>query len=62
MMNAADLAVITSIVKENDVEGNFELLYENSSGIGYSIDLVYEATINNRNVKVTVPVCGEENW
>lgn len=62
MMNAADLQVIASVVKENDITGNFELDYCNSSGIGYTIDLIYETVVNNRNAKVIIPICGVENW
>jgi hypothetical protein len=61
MMNPADLKVIAEIIKENDITGNFELIYTNG-GIGYSIDLVYDADIKNRSAKITIPVCGAENW
>jgi hypothetical protein len=61
MMNPADVKVIAEIIKENDITGNFELIYTNG-GIGYCIDLVYEADIKNRNAKITIPVCGAETW
>ncbi len=61
MMNPSDLKVIAEIVEENNITGNFELIYSNG-GIGYSIDLVYEADVKNRNAKITVPVCGVETW
>jgi hypothetical protein len=61
MMNPADVKVIAEIIKENDITGNFELIYTNG-GIGYCIDLVYEANIKNRNAKITIPVCGVETW
>lgn len=60
-MNPADVKVIAEIIKENDITGNFELIYTNG-GIGYCIDLVYEADIKNRNAKITIPVCGAETW
>jgi hypothetical protein len=61
MMNPADVKVIAEIIKENDITGNFELIYTNG-GIGYSIDLVYNADVKNRSAKITIPVCGVENW
>jgi hypothetical protein len=61
MMNPADVKVIAEIIKENDITGNFELIYTNG-GIGYSIDLVYDADVKNRSAKITIPVCGVENW
>jgi hypothetical protein len=61
MMNPADVKVIQEIIKENDITGNFELVYTNG-GIGYSIDLVYQTDLNNRDVRITIPVCSAENW
>jgi hypothetical protein len=61
MMNPADVKVIQEIIEENNITGNFELIH-NNGGIGYSIDLIYEADIKNRNAKITIPVCGAENW
>jgi hypothetical protein len=61
MMNPADVKVIAEIIKENDITGNFELIYTNG-GIGYTIDLVYDADVKNRSAKITIPVCGVENW
>jgi hypothetical protein len=62
MMNPADVRVIAEIIKENNITGNFDLVYEDTSGIGYCIDLVYETEVNSRSAKVTIPVCGTENW
>lgn len=61
MMNPADVQVIQEIIAENNITSNFELLYTNG-GIGYYIDLVYEESVNGRNAKITIPVCGAENW
>ena len=60
-MNLADLTIINQIVKENSLDA-FRLIYTNSSGIGYTIDLEYDTTINNRESTVRIPVCGSENW
>ena len=62
MMNPADVQVIASIIEENNITGNFELEYHDTSGIGYTIDLIYETEVNGRVAKVTIPVCGVENW
>lgn len=61
MMNPGDVQVIQEIITENNITGNFELMYTNG-GIGYTIDLMYETDLNNRDVKITIPVCGSENW
>ena len=62
MMNPADVKVIAEIIEEHDITGNFDLIYHDTSGIGYTIDLVYETELNGRQVKVTIPVCGTEDW
>lgn len=61
MMNPADVKVIAKIIEEHDITGNFDLIYHDTSGIGYCIDLVYETELNGRQVKVTIPVCGMED-
>lgn len=62
MMNPADVQVIQEIITENNITGNFELIYNNTSGIGYTIYLSYNTDLKNRNVKITIPVCGSETW
>ena len=62
MMNPADVTTIMEIIKENNITGNFELVYTDGGGIGYCIDLVYQTQINNRQVKITIPVCGVDTW
>jgi hypothetical protein len=62
MMNAADIAVIAQIIKENDIRQNFWINFENSSGIGYSLDLEYVTELNGREATVKIVVTDEENW
>lgn len=62
IMNSADLAVIAEILKDNSITGNFYLIHDDTSGIGYTIDLEYETHLNGRKVKVTVPVCTAGEW
>lgn len=62
MMNPADLEVINKIVAEKNITGNFELVFENTSGIGYTIDLVYCTNSFDNSTKVSIPVCTEATW
>jgi hypothetical protein len=62
MMNRADLEIVNKIVEENGIDYNFWIVYTNSSGIGYTLDLEYEMEINGRHAIVRIPICGEENW
>lgn len=56
-----ELQTINEIVNENDLN-DFTLIIENSSGIGYTLDVEFEMELNGRTVKVRVPVTGVENW
>ena len=40
MMNPADVKVIAEIIEEHDITGNFDLVYHDTSGIGYCIYLL----------------------
>jgi hypothetical protein len=62
MMNRQDLDIINKIVEENDIKYNFWIVYNDGSGIGYTLDLEYEADINGRNATIRIPISGEENW
>ena len=62
IMNPADIKVITDIIAEKNITGNFELVFENTSGIGYTIDLVYCTKSFDNSTKVSIPVCGVETW
>ena len=41
---------------------HFTLVKHDSSGIGYTLDVEYEAKMNDTKVKVQIPVVGVENW
>jgi hypothetical protein len=62
MMNKADLDIVNKIVEENGIDYNFWIVYTDSSGIGYTLDLEYETEINGRNATIRIPISGEENW
>jgi hypothetical protein len=60
-LNKKDLDKINQIVNEDKVD-LFCLIVDSSSGIGSTIDLEYKSMINNREVFVTVPVSGVDDW
>lgn len=62
MMNHADVAIIQQIVEENNIRGNFNIIYNNASGIGYTLDMEYETEVNGRPATIRIPICGAENW
>lgn len=56
-----ELETINEIVNELGIQ-EFELIFDNSSGIGYFLDLEYQTVLNNRNVTVRVSVTGVDKW
>ena len=60
-LNVSDLAIINKVVTDCKIEA-FRLVYENSSGIGYTIDLEYESKINGYDAVVRIPICGSMDW
>lgn len=62
MMNPADIELISKVIKENNITGNFKVISTDDSGIGYTLDLEFQTEVNNRVCTVLVPICGVDNW
>lgn len=60
-LNRADVAEITKVLEKFDID-HFTLVKEDTSGIGYTLDIEYEARMQDAKVTVKVPVVGVENW
>lgn len=60
-LNRTDLGKINDIVNEFEVN-SFKLIYDKTSGIGYTIDLEYTAAMKSRQVLVRIPIVGTESW
>ena len=56
-----DLDQIKDIVDDFGVS-IFEIHKESSSGIGYTIDVIFDYEIRGRKCKLVVPCSTEENW
>lgn len=56
-----ELQIINEIVNENNLT-DFTIVFNNSSGIGYTIDVEFDLDLNGRTGKVRLPVVGVENW
>lgn len=61
-LSPRELEVINQVVRENNIAESFRLTYDNSSGIGSTIDLIFETKLNGRDVSVVVPISTEEDW
>ena len=60
-MNSRDLTAIKTIVDEFQID-NFELIYDGSSGIGYTLDISFSHVLNERVVTTTVEVVTSDSW
>lgn len=56
-----DLETINKIVIENNLT-YFSLTKCNGSGIGYTLTLKFDSSINGRDAIISIPVCDEESW
>jgi hypothetical protein len=61
-ISKTELLEVIKILEENNVEGVVELIYDNESGIGSTLDVEFDFELNNRTVAVRANVVGVENW
>lgn len=60
-MTKTDLDAINQAVKDFDLK-SFTLIHDNSSGIGYTIDLEFEHCVNKRPARTRVAITDSDNW
>lgn len=60
-LSKLDLEVIQDIVLENKL-ASFELISDNSSGIGCTLDLQFECEMSGRAATLRISVRGTEEW
>lgn len=61
-MTPQEIDIIVQIIKENDIKGAFEIIHDNVSGIGYTLDIEFEEQVNGRYATIRIPVTTVENW
>jgi len=61
-MSKRELEIISNIVRENEIENSFELIYNNDSGIGNTLDMEFDHKLNGRYVTVRVSITDSDNW
>lgn len=57
-----EIEKIQTIIDENNIQNPFELIYDNSSGIGATLDLEFDMKVNGRDATIRIPISGVENW
>jgi hypothetical protein len=61
-MSKRELEIISNIVRENEIENSFELIYNNDSGIGSTLDMEFDHKLNGRYVTVRVSITDSDSW
>lgn len=61
-MNEEELDIVKKIIKENKIKGAFKLIFDNSSGIGYTLDIEFDSQLKSRDAVIRIPVTTSENW
>ncbi len=61
-MSRRELEIISNIVRENEIENSFELIYNNDSGIGSTLDMEFDHKLNGRYVTVRVSITDSDSW
>jgi hypothetical protein len=57
-----EIELIQKVIEENKIVNSFELLQENHSGIGSTLDVEFYAEVNGRQATIRIPITTSENW
>ena len=61
ILNKADLKEILKVLDEYDID-YFKIIKNDTSGIGYTLDIEYSHKMKDRMVDTRISVVGTENW
>lgn len=57
-----ELEIINKIIEENNIENSIELIYNNDSGIGNTLDMEFDHELHGRYVTVRVNITDSDSW
>ncbi len=57
-----ELEIINKIIEENNIENSIELIYNNDSGIGNTLDIEFDHELHGRYVTVRVNISDTDSW
>lgn len=57
-----ELEIINKIIEENKIENSIELIYNNDSGIGNTLDMEFDHELHGRYVTVRVNITDSNSW
>ncbi len=61
-LNKTDIEKILEVIEENDLEDTFTLIHDNTSGIGYTLDMEFDAELNGRVITAKVNIADSSTW
>jgi hypothetical protein len=61
-LNKRDIERILEVIKENDLEDTFTLIHDNTSGIGYTLDMEFDAELHGRVITARVHIADSTDW
>ena len=61
-LNKRDIERILEVIKENDLEYTFTLIHNNNSGIGYTLDMEFDAVLHGRVITARVAIADSSDW
>jgi hypothetical protein len=57
-----ELEIINDIVRENEIQNSFELISNNDSGIGSTLEIEFDHELHGRYVTVRVNITDSDSW
>jgi hypothetical protein len=57
-----ELDIINDIVRENEIQHSFELISNNDSGIGSTLEIEFDHELHGRYVTVRVNITDSDSW
>ena len=61
-LNKRDIERILEVIEENDLKDTFTLIHNSSSGIGYTLNMEFDAELNGRVITARVPIADSSDW
>lgn len=61
-LNKNDIKEILKVIEENDLDETFTLIHDNTSGIGYTLDMEFDAELNGRVITAKVNIADSTTW
>jgi len=61
-LNKRDIERILEVIKENELEDTFTLIHDSTSGIGYTLNMEFDAELHGRVITARVVIADSTDW